>query len=124
MRLAARVLLPGTGCVAFEELMDLVCLMIDLTGKSFLPRGSLAFFDFHTMRAVCEATISFRFRRPAFSRMDFEDTLSLRAVFVIVRATDLIDWSGSKQNFVSFQVTQPISIAEYICSTTYILTKC
>ena len=91
MRLAARVLLPGTGCVAFVELMDLVCLMVVLTGKSFLPRGSLAFFDFHTMRAVCEATISFRFRRPAFSRMDFEDTLSLRAVFVIVRATDLID---------------------------------
>ena len=45
MRLAARVLLPGTGCVAFVELMDLVCLMIDLTGKSFLQRGSLAFLS-------------------------------------------------------------------------------
>ena len=73
MRLAARVLLPGTGCVAFVQLMDLVCLMVVLTGKSFLPRGSLAFFDFHTMRAVCEATISFRVRRPAFSKLDFED---------------------------------------------------
>ena len=91
MRLAARVLLPGTGWVAFVELMDLVCLMMDLSGKRFLPRGSLAFFDFHTMKAVWEATISFRVRRPAFSRTDFEDTLSLRAVFVIVRATDLID---------------------------------
>ena len=93
MRLAARVFLPGTGCVAFVELMDLVCFMIDLTGNSFLPRGSLAFFDFHTMRADCEATISFRVRRPAFSRMDPEDTLSLRAVLMIVRATDLIDRS-------------------------------
>ena len=91
MRLAARVLLPGTYCVAFVELMDLVCLMMDLSGKSFLLRGSLAFFDFHTMRAVWEATISFKVRRPAFSRTDFEDTLSLREVFVIVRATDLID---------------------------------
>ena len=91
MRLAARVLLPGTGWVASVELMDLVCLMMDLSGKRFLPRGSLAFFDFHTMKAVCEATISFRVRRPAFSRTDFDDTLSLRAVFVIVRATDLID---------------------------------
>jgi hypothetical protein len=52
MRLAARVLLPGTYCVAFVELMDLVCLIMDLSGKSFLLRGSLAFFDFHTMRAV------------------------------------------------------------------------
>ena len=91
MRLAARVLLPGTCCVAFVELMDLVCLMMDLSGKSFLPRRSLAFFDFPTMRAVCEATISFKVRRPVFSRIDFEDTLSLREVYVIVRATDLID---------------------------------
>ena len=82
MRLAARVLLPGTGWVAFVELMDLVCLMMDLSGKRFLPRGSLAFLDFHTIKAVCEATISLRGRRPAFSRIDFEDTLSLRAVFV------------------------------------------
>ena len=51
MRLAARVLLPGTYCVAFVELMDLVCLMMDLSGKSFLLRGSLAFFDFHTSLA-------------------------------------------------------------------------
>jgi hypothetical protein len=51
----------------------------------------LAFFDFHTMRAVCEETISFSVRRPAFSRIVFEDTLSLRAVFVIVWATDLIN---------------------------------
>ena len=58
MRLAARVLLPGTGCVAFVELMDLVCLTMDLTGKSFLPRGSLAFFDFHTMRAVCKSKLN------------------------------------------------------------------
>ena len=27
-------------------LMDLVCLLMDRIGKRFLPRGSLAFFDF------------------------------------------------------------------------------
>ena len=32
MRLAARVLLAGTGFVAF---LELVCLMMDLSGKSF-----------------------------------------------------------------------------------------
>ena len=83
MRFAARVLLPGTGWIAFTQLMDLVGLMIDLLGKRNLPRGSLALFDFHTIRAVCDATISFRGRRPAFSNTEFEDTLSLRAVFVI-----------------------------------------
>ena len=31
--------------------------------EELLPRGSLAFFDFHTMRAVCEATISLRLLR-------------------------------------------------------------
>ena len=91
MRFAARVLLPGTGWIAFTQLMDLVALMMDLLGKSFLPRGSLALLDFHTIRAVWEATISFRGRRPAFSNTDFEDTLSLKLVFVTVQATDLID---------------------------------
>ena len=91
MRLAANVLLPGTGWVAFLQFMDLVGLMMDLLGKRHLARGSLAFFAFHTITAHCDATISFRGRRPAFSNMDFEDTLSLRAVFVMVRATDLID---------------------------------
>ena len=38
MRLAAKVLFPGTGWVAFKELMDLVGLMMDLFGKRFLPR--------------------------------------------------------------------------------------
>ena len=41
MRFAARVLLPGTGWIAFVKLMDLVGLMMDLLGKRFLPRGSL-----------------------------------------------------------------------------------
>jgi hypothetical protein len=91
MRLAARVLLPGTGWITFTQLMDLVGLMMDLLGKRFLPRGSLALLDFQTIRAVCDATISFRGRRPAFSNTDFEDTLSLRAVFVMVRAMDLIE---------------------------------
>ena len=59
MRLAAKVLFPGTGWVAFKELMDLVGLMMDLFGKKFLP---------------------------AFSKIDFEDTLSQRLVFVIIRA--------------------------------------
>ena len=88
MRLAARVLFPGTGWVAFTLLMDLVCLLMDLLGKKVLPRGSLVFFDFHTIKAVCEANISFRVWSPAFSKTDFEDTLSLRAVFL---ATYLID---------------------------------
>ena len=34
MRLAARVLLPGTGWIAFTQLIDLVSLMMDLLGKS------------------------------------------------------------------------------------------
>ena len=64
---------------------------MDLLGKRLLARGSLAFFDFHIIRAVCDATISFSGQRSAFSNTDFEDTLSLRAVFVMVRATDLIE---------------------------------
>ena len=52
MRLAARVLLPGTGWIAFTQLMDLVALMMDLLGKKFLPRGSLALLDVHTIRAI------------------------------------------------------------------------
>ena len=83
IRLAARVLFPGTGWIAFTQLMDRVGLMMDLLGKRILPRGSLALFDFHTISAVCEATISFSVRRPAFSNTDFEDTLSLRLVFVM-----------------------------------------
>ena len=57
MRLAARVLFPGTDRVAFALLMDLVCLLMDLLGKRFLPMGSLTFFDFDTIKAVCEATL-------------------------------------------------------------------
>ena len=83
MRLAARVLLPGTGWVAFKQLIDLVVLWMDLLGKRVLPRQSLALYDFHTMKAVCEATISFSVRRPAFSNTNFEDTLSLRLVLVM-----------------------------------------
>ena len=59
MRFAARVLLPGTGWIAFTQLMDLVGLMMDLLGNRCLPRGSLALIDFHTIRAVYDATISF-----------------------------------------------------------------
>ena len=47
MRLAARLLLPGTGWIAFMQLMDQVGLMMDLLGKRYLPRGSLALLDFH-----------------------------------------------------------------------------
>ena len=56
MRLAAKVLLPGTGWVAFKQLMDLVGLMMDLLGKRFLPKGddivygqplSVEFENFH-----------------------------------------------------------------------------
>ena len=71
MRLAAKVLLPRTGWVAFTQLMDLVGLMMDLLWKRFMPRGSLALFDFRTIKAVCKATISFRVQRPAFSKTDF-----------------------------------------------------
>ena len=43
MRLAAKLLLQGlVGCIAFTEFMDLVFLM-DLFGKRFLPKGSIAF---------------------------------------------------------------------------------
>ena len=35
MRFAARVLLPGTGWIAFTQLMDLVGLIIDLLGKDW-----------------------------------------------------------------------------------------
>ena len=71
-------------------LMDLVSLLMDLLGKKVLSRGSLVFFDFHNIKAVCEANISFRVWSPAFSKTDFEDTLSLRAVFVIVLARNLV----------------------------------
>ena len=57
MRFAARVLLPGTGWITFTQLMDLVDLMMDLSGRRNLPRGSLALLDFHTIKAVCDATI-------------------------------------------------------------------
>ena len=56
----------GQGVVTRDWLgswMNLVGLMMDLLGKRFLPRRSLALFDFHTIRAVCEATISFRVGR-------------------------------------------------------------
>ena len=66
MRLAANVLLPGTGWVAFKQFIDLVVLEMDLLGKRVLPRQSLALYDFHTMKAVCEATISFSVRRQLF----------------------------------------------------------
>ena len=82
MRLAAKVLLPGTGWVAFKQLMDLVGLMMDLLGKRL--------FDFQTIKAVCDATISFTVQGTAFSKTYFEDTLSLRAVFVIVLARNLV----------------------------------
>ena len=62
--------------------MDLVGLMMDLSGKRFLPRGSLALLDFHTIRAVCEVTISFRVQRPSFIKTDFEGTLSLRLTII------------------------------------------
>ena len=52
MRLAAKMLLLGTGWVALKLLMDLVGLMMDLLGKKFLPRGSLALFDFQTIKAI------------------------------------------------------------------------
>ena len=46
MRLAANVLLPGTGWVAFKQFIDLVVLEMDLLGKRVLPRRSLALYDF------------------------------------------------------------------------------
>ena len=36
MRLAARVVLPGTGWIAVTQLMDLVGLMMDLLGKRII----------------------------------------------------------------------------------------
>jgi hypothetical protein len=53
LMLAARVLFLGTGWVAVALLIDLICLLMDLLGKRFLPMGSLAFFDFHTITHYC-----------------------------------------------------------------------
>ena len=55
MRLAAKGL--GIGWVAFKQFIDLVVLEMDLLGKRVLPRQSLALYDFHTMKAACEATM-------------------------------------------------------------------
>ena len=46
MRLAARVLFPGTGWVALLELIDLTGLKRFLFGKRIFPNGSLNFLDF------------------------------------------------------------------------------
>ena len=52
MRLAAKILLPRTGCVAFKLFMDLaVGLMMDLLEKRFLSMLGLALFDFQTISA-------------------------------------------------------------------------
>ena len=42
------------------------------------------------MTTLVEATISFRFRRPAFFSTCSDATMSFRLVFVMVRATDLM----------------------------------
>ena len=58
MRLAAKMFLPGTVWVALKLFMDLVGLMMDLSGKRYLSRESLALFDFQTIKAVWDVTIS------------------------------------------------------------------
>ena len=58
MRLAAKMFLPGTVWVALKLFMDLVGLMMDLLGKRYLSRESLALFDFQTIKAVWDVTIS------------------------------------------------------------------
>ena len=58
MRLAAKMFLPGTVWVALKLFMDLVGLMMDLSGKRYLSRESLALFYFQTIKAVWDVTIS------------------------------------------------------------------
>ena len=81
IRFAANVLFPGTRWKALLLLRDLVDLKMVLLGKRLVPRGSLALCNFHTITTVCDAT---------FSRIHFVDTFSLRLVFVMVRAMDVI----------------------------------
>ena len=65
---------------------------IVLFGKRLVPRESLALCNFHTNMAVCDATISFRLRRPAFSRIYVVDRHHVFEVMVLVMiwASDLI----------------------------------
>ena len=44
MRFAAKVLLPGTGWVAFRQLMDLVGLIVGLLGRDFCQGDPWPFF--------------------------------------------------------------------------------
>ena len=81
MRFTARVWFPGTDWAAMLLFVYLVSLIIVPLGKRMMPTASLALCD-------C-AAVSLRLRRPAFWRGDSEDTISLRLVFAIVRATDL-----------------------------------
>ena len=92
MRFAARVLLPGTGWIAFMQLMDLVGLMTDLLGNRCL-------FD------VCQGDpwpcytsipLGQFVTQPSHLGAEGQPSLTLNlrtlcAVFVMVRATDLIE---------------------------------
>ena len=43
--------------IVTRDWLDLVGLMMVMLGKSFLPRGSLDLLHFHTIKAVCDATL-------------------------------------------------------------------
>ena len=80
MRFAARVLLPGTGWIAFTQLMVLVGLMMDLLGKRFLPRGSLALLDFHTISEFMKGPSHLGYRgSPTYTKIT--NTVSTTTVF-------------------------------------------
>ena len=66
------------------DVTDLVIL--DRSGNRHLSRGFIASLDFQTIKAIVDATVSFRPRRPARSRTTLDWTLSHNLVFVIVRA--------------------------------------
>ena len=59
--LAATVGYPGTGGLISLELWDRVqAFVVGLSLKRQHPRGSMHFFDFQAVRAVIDATASFR----------------------------------------------------------------
>ena len=94
MRFAARVWIPGNAWVA---LLLFLLLLLDLVALIMvLPAGVKA-------GALCDcATISFWLWRPDLWRVDSEDTMSLRLVFVIVRVTDCPIYRITFVDFWSF----------------------
>ena len=69
------------------DLVDIFSLNFDksIFGKRSEPNGSILILDFQTIRAEVDAKISFSPRRPAFSSVMSDRTLSVKRVWVIDR---------------------------------------